>query len=80
MSLYYSWTFCASRQRLHIPGALSISQGAVPVQARGLEHMAPTYSVGTRDRPLSPVVWIVRLLKYGLHFDRYKISEKTIAS
>ena len=45
------WTVCTSRQKLHIPGALSISQGAVPVSARGLKHMAPTYSVGTRDRP-----------------------------
>ena len=36
--------------RTHIPGALSISLGAVPGLARGLGHMAPTYVVGSRDR------------------------------
>src|SRR5438874_10728259 len=33
----------ARRVRSHIPGALSILTGAVPVRARGLGHMAPTY-------------------------------------
>ena len=33
-----------------IPGALSIPKGAVPVLDRGLEHTAPTYVVGSRDR------------------------------
>ncbi len=35
---------------ISIPGALSISKGAVPGLARGLGHMAPTYVVGSRDR------------------------------
>ena len=35
-----------------IPGALSISKGAVPDLAPGLGHMAPTYVVGSRDRAL----------------------------
>src|SRR3954454_12341559 len=34
----------ARRVRSHIPGALSILKGAVPDRARGLGHMAPTYS------------------------------------
>ena len=36
--------------RINIPGALSISEGAVPGLARGLGHTAPTYLVGSRDR------------------------------
>ena len=32
--------------RISIPGALSISKGAVPGLVRGLGHMAPTYIVG----------------------------------
>src|SRR5580704_18162989 len=35
---------------ISIPGALSISKGAVPGLARGLGHTAPTYIVGSRDR------------------------------
>ena len=35
---------------ISIPGALSISKGAVPGLARGLGHTAPTYVVGSRDR------------------------------
>src|SRR3984893_14475830 len=35
---------------ISIPGALSISKGAVPGLAHGLGHTAPTYAVGSRDR------------------------------
>ena len=35
---------------ISIPGALSISKGAVPGLARGLGYTAPTYAVGFRDR------------------------------
>src|SRR3954447_71740 len=39
------WSRGAARcVRSHIPGALSILKGAVPDRARGLGHMAPTYS------------------------------------
>jgi hypothetical protein len=39
---------CAAARfvRRRIPGALSISKGAVPGRARGLGHTAPTYVVG----------------------------------
>src|SRR5215213_4042547 len=41
---------CGARQETHIPGALSISKGAVPGPVPGPGHTAPTYVVGSRDR------------------------------
>lgn len=49
-----------------IPGALSILKGAVPDQARGLGHMAPTYFVGSRGR--YPTVFAARTLYAKLGF------------
>src|ERR1700679_3644247 len=44
---------CVARQEPHIPGALSILQGTVPGQVRGLGHMVPTYfRRELRDRAL----------------------------
>lgn len=45
MSLRAAW--CVGP---NFPGALPILKGAVPVPARGPEHTAPTYVVGSRDR------------------------------
>ena len=45
-----------------IPGALSILKGAVPGLARGLEHTAPTYAVGSRDRSLRRP-WRLRIIR-----------------
>ena len=45
----YGGRSCGVREEC-IPGALSISKGAVPGLVRGLGHMAPTYVVGSRDR------------------------------
>ena len=46
---------------LLFPGALSILKGAVPDLARGLDHMAPTYVVGSRDR--CPTAHVARTIK-----------------
>ena len=44
---------CVARQEPYIPGALSILQGTVPGQVRGLGHMVPTYfRRELRDRAL----------------------------
>src|SRR3979490_2018603 len=44
---------CVARQEPYIPGALSILQGTVPDQVRGLGHMVPTYfRRELRDRAL----------------------------
>src|SRR5215470_6255380 len=42
---------CAVRWK-HNPRGLIDPTGAVPGRARGFGHMAPTYTVGTRDRTL----------------------------
>src|ERR1700675_164387 len=47
---YIAWAELRGACWISIPGALSISKGAVPGLARGLGHMAPTYVVGSRDR------------------------------
>src|SRR5260370_42554775 len=44
---------CVARQEPYIPGALSILQGTVPGQVRGLGYMVPTYfRRELRDRAL----------------------------
>src|SRR5208283_547528 len=50
VSPYIAWAELRGACWISIPGALSISKGAVPGLARGLGHTAPTYVVGSRDR------------------------------
>src|ERR1700733_13585277 len=62
---------CVVRQEPYIPGALSILQGTVPGQVRGLGHMVPTYfRRELRDRALQRpsrlrtfLFWISSLLE-----------------
>src|SRR5258708_14303180 len=50
---------CVASQEPYIPGALSILQGTVPGQVRGLGHMVPTYfRRELRDRALQRPSWL----------------------
>src|SRR5260370_15251740 len=59
---------CVARQEPYIPGALSILQGTVPGQVRGLGHMVPTYfRRELRDRALQrPLRLRTFLARYDL--------------
>src|ERR1700692_4842949 len=70
---------CVARQEPYIPGALSILQGTVPGQVRGLGHMVPTYfRRELRDRALQRPSWLrTFLFLFAAEFDSSVIPRES---